>query len=29
MAAEVEVDTPEAGGVLISQGSRFGATLCT
>jgi arylsulfatase A-like enzyme len=24
MAAEVEVDTPEAGGVLISQGSRFG-----
>jgi arylsulfatase A-like enzyme len=24
MAAEVEVGTPEAGGVLISQGSRFG-----
>jgi len=24
IAAEVEVDTPEAGGVLFSQGSRFG-----
>ncbi len=24
IAAEVEIETPEAGGVLISQGSRFG-----
>jgi arylsulfatase A-like enzyme len=24
LAAEVEIETPEAGGVLISQGSRFG-----